>query len=450
MTASRGRSSSGIRDFRDRARRIVIAALLSIAATMVDLSAVARIGEDSALAQIGVVTTATALVSVVGAGHGVRLLRRYAQRINAGGRSAQGGDAGVTTDAVLEGVSGVRAACALMLLAWLMCLPVLSAIAADPRMFVLLWLSLCLTFVCAPALGYVGSVMQVAGLEFFFVRNAAITFVVECAWIGAVVWARPLDMTGNVVLLSLANQVMPFGIAVLNLRRLKRVLSGTHRGLVSAFLPAVTWRHVATELPEVRRASFSAWDGLSAMIYFFVLLAMLSRWDPGAAAVLGFFVSINRSMILPLKQVGLIGGRLAAKHGDAVNAVISQRQVVRRGLTVIAVAEFVVALLWVPHRGYSGSQALGVGAVFAAQMLLEPYASFGVGQGKVLVGTSFMVRTHIVAICLCALPASLIIAVRGPEVWDPALIVAPFVAARGVIAMEVSRAFSGAASNNSP
>ncbi|MDN5896007.1 MAG: hypothetical protein L0H93_18520 [Nocardioides sp.] len=409
--------SPALREFVRRSWGVMGANLLGSLGLLYALGAIGRHVGDEALAASGLVITSLNMVAVLGAGHGIRLLHTY---------YSSGPDPAARLAAVTARAATARDASYLLAVAWLVVGSIVVA-AHDDRYFIAAaWLAGLPIFLLAPRIGLTGAMMQVADSESVLLRFAAGSVVLEVLLV-TVLPHVGLDQRVLFPLILLSGQLATAGVLVLNRRHLAR----HHRELWRASLLPVAARPFRSGWrSQVWQASFTAWDALAIMGYYTIAVAIAGGSAVQVAAVVGVVASTNRTIIVPLKAAGLVGGRLAKRAGGAGQATFATAQVRLVGVVMVVAAVVIATAGQFSDRLFGVPTSIGGPALLIAsvQLLMEPFVGFLSGQGKVLHGADFGVRSIVAAILVVALPLMLVLSAVRPEHASSYLV--PFVLGR--------------------
>lgn len=173
-------------------------------------------------------------------------------------------------------------------------------------------------------------------------------------------------------------------------------------------------------------------DGVVYMTVFFLATIVATRYSLESGAVIALAVSIMRLLIIPIKQLGLVGGRLLAQ---------GRFDTARDGLRTIrvtaALACTAAALIVIVWGAVPSDLPLPLAILLAAQLLIEPVAGVQFAALKIAVGPAAGVRLLLVCYWLVAPSLLLLIAVLGRG--EPWLIWSALLAVRLVFAAGVAR-----------
>lgn len=227
-------------------------------------------------------------------------------------------------------------------------------------------------------------------------------------------------------------------------------LGPLRRDLIEAIrnaVPAVTKEpkpHIRTMFIAVTGAS----DGLIIMGSFAVIATLASRISPEAGAITATLISVIRTLVVPLKQYGIVAGRLTKAAGTSTALHPSNRM--RLFISMIAAVMIPVGLvcIFLPHLIASAvgitdpsMAALLVVRIAGVQLIIEPMAGFASAALKILTVPSAAMRPLIIAMFGIALPVMAILFISGyltlPAIWL-VLLVARLVFCAQVIRLYVS------------
>ncbi|MET9064015.1 hypothetical protein ACWDR1_00520 [Streptosporangium sandarakinum] len=174
--------------------------------------------------------------------------------------------------------------------------------------------------------------------------------------------------------------------------------------------------HLRTMLLAVTGAS----DGLIMMGSFAVVTALASGVSVEAAAVTATLISVIRTVVVPLKQYGIVAGRLAKAPGEQPGLAPGARMrlfialvaavMAPLGLVFIAFPQMVASVVGI---GDPSQAALLVIRVAGVQLLLEPMAGFASAALKILTVPSAAMRPLLIAMFGMALPVMAALFITG-------------------------------------
>jgi hypothetical protein len=413
------------REFLARAWLVVGAGLLATFGLLYALSAVGRAVGSEALAAAGLAVTFLNIVAVVGAGHGIRLLRTF---------FAAGPQRAVRLAVVRSRVLNARDASVVLVLVWVLVGAVTVAAVARSSYFALAWLVSLPGFALAPWVAVNGSIMQLVNQESRILRSAAVAVLMEVCLVSLLV-AVEIPVGVRMAAILAAGQLGTVGVLFTYRRWLRR-----HEGELweASRLRGGAWFGEGWS-GELRSASFTAWDALAIMGYYAVAVAVAGVHSAQSAAAVALVASVNRAIIVPLKSAGLVGGRLVRQGPERDQRVAErqQQQVVAVIMGVVAVAVVLAGQFSGPLAGIPRSVGAAALAVGGCQLLLEPWVGFASGQGKVLYDSGFAVAAISGSVGVVAAPLMLLLVQVAPA--SPLSYVLPFVVARVVALVLIAR-----------
>lgn len=138
-------------------------------------------------------------------------------------------------------------------------------------------------------------------------------------------------------------------------------------------------------LPEVRgalvdRLSVSA-DGLVYMSTFFLATLVAAEFSSEAGASVAFGVAVLRTLILPLKQIGMVGSRITVQSTST-----STKAGIRNTLLAGTIGcLFAIPVTYILAEGFTLASSVFVWLLLA-QLVIEPFASVMLAALKILDG----------------------------------------------------------------
>jgi len=194
----------------------------------------------------------------------------------------------------------------------------------------------------------------------------------------------------------------------------------------------IFWSHkvkAMRTLPEVAKATA---DGLILMMVF-LTAGLVATWhDVEAGAAVLTAVALMRSLVLPLKQFGMVGGRLAVGAGPEKALLLRSMTMVVSAI-LLAGAGVLVALKVLMILPPTISTTLVV--LLALQLLLEPVTGFLFASMKIIHKPDFaMVQLFRISI-LFTIPGLVVLAVLG--LVTPELVWTVLLSARVIFAIVV-------------
>ena len=186
------------------------------------------------------------------------------------------------------------------------------------------------------------------------------------------------------------------------------------------------------KLPAVSKATA---DGLILMLVFLTAGLVATRSDVGAGAAVLMAVALMRSLVLPLKQLGLVGGRLAMTAGrNRIHAVRPMILFVAALMALGAAALIVLKLLSLLPSHISMTLVY----LLALQLLMEPITGFLFAAMKIMYKPDFAMKALLSISGLFTIPCILLLSLLDRA--TPELIWAVLLAARTVFGITVVNA----------
>ena len=143
-------------------------------------------------------------------------------------------------------------------------------------------------------------------------------------------------------------------------------------------------------------------DGLVYMTIFLLATTVATRSSVTSGAAVAIAVAVMRLLIIPIKQLGLVGGRLIAQ-----GAFESPRTGLRTIRVTASFACIVAALFVLTWGAVPGDMPMSLAVLLAVQLLIEPVAGVQFAVLKVAVGPEAGVALLLICYWIAA-PALLI------------------------------------------
>lgn len=306
---------SEIREFRRQLRRrggaLAVAGLVtgfSTTATLVVAAPRLGAGAVSALALAG---TISAILTLIFSGFALAVVRHGAHAGRSGPDANHGASSAGEPFWALAIAAGVTIAVVLTALAL-----VIGALFPTERLLAWALLLLVPQGLVVPAQEVLIGLQQAAGADRRILSNALTGLAFRMAGAVAVVVVPCTDIAG-IALLGGA------GIAAAGwtLRReLASLLQFTSRRRLAAGFRNGLREFLGTPLRTVRRvpgATAGSYDGLVQLVSFATVLRLATLLPAAEAASTAIGITALRSLVLPLKQVGLVAGRLIVRMGHS-------------------------------------------------------------------------------------------------------------------------------------
>lgn len=259
---------------------------------------------------------------------------------------------------------------------------------------------------CIPLLSWQAGVMQVLDLERL---NLVWGVLIAIAPVVALIFLRGCAAS---VALGVAGSVWSLVVVA---SVLHREYAASRAGATIGRVPpgVAGLRGVVRDLIS---SLLGASDGLMMMVVFTVLLTLAHIAGDSEALGVAFAINVARIFVLPLKQFGMVGGRLVLQGAGAVSSYVGLMCAV---LSIIAIALVACAMLDIHLSGVSPELFL----LLALQMTIEPFGAFLSTMRKVIEGPSATVAglavclVLVVAASCCLLYFGLFTAVNVWLVW---------------------------------
>ncbi|MFD1847486.1 hypothetical protein [Arthrobacter flavus] len=195
----------------------------------------------------------------------------------------------------------------------------------------------------------------------------------------------------------------------LRTRSVRSVWGSTTDGLWNAAIQTFLANAPATfkKLPGVARATL---DGLILMFVFFIAGLVASWQDAGIGAAVLAVIAFMRTLVLPLKQFGMVAGRLNLTSGDSKPT--SMPRMLGIVTLLLTAGAMILVVLYQLDVFPPGVSALLI-ALIIAQLALEPISGFLFASMKIMVRPDFAMKPLYFISLLFTIPALLIIGFTG-------------------------------------
>ncbi|MBH0083255.1 hypothetical protein [Salinibacterium sp. SWN167] len=214
-----------------------------------------------------------------------------------------------------------------------------------------------------------------------------------------------------VVGLGMTSSAVSVANVLYRTRRVTPIYSFTLRQLTFGWvLDGAFIRSALRALPGRVRGAL---DGVILMTVFSVAATIAARNSAADGAIVLAVVAILRMIVIPLKQYGLVGGRLIRQRSKS-NA--EKNRLLWRLIAVTSVCLLVCSVVLVglgAFTPYLGAIPTVVIAAMAFQLLLEPITGFALGAQKVLDSPGFGLGSLAVISVGLTLPALFLISFWG-------------------------------------
>lgn len=220
-------------------------------------------------------------------------------------------------------------------------------------------------------------------------------------------------VTGTLVKAAVAAIVVVLGVpplpavaAVASITSVASILGALVRGSQLVRADLMSWRMLAAATREAlahpiavirslgERAAASV-DGLVFLVTFAAAILVATRHSPADGAVVALSVAVMRSVIVPLKQFGVVGARFVIAERERPDAMrLSTVQANCFILLVATTLVLAVTRLALPVLDQLGWLLI---AMMSAQLLIEPWAGVLYSYRKVALSTSAGLPALVVA-----------------------------------------------------
>lgn len=274
-----------------------------------------------------------------------------------------------------------------------------------------------------PQTSVTNGAFQATDRDGFNARIALLTGAVQLVAAASILLLRlPLEL--SMLLAGAAGSAAAVAALIYRLHVLGRI--GKHSVRAFGRLPASARRAGIA----VRLAAGA--DGVVYMTVFLVATIVATRYALESGALIALAVSVMRLLIVPIKQLGLVGGRLLAqgKFGDP-----------RIGLRTIqitaAYACMAAALAVVVWGAVPSDLPILLGCLLAAQLLIEPVAGVQFAALKIAIGPAAGVR--LLLVCYWVIAPLLLVLIAAFGIGEAWVIWTALLAVRIVFAVGVAR-----------
>lgn len=367
---------------------------------LVVLSALQRFGEE-VTASYGFALSVYGLVAVLCSGHGIAAVARLSRSIAAGESTSR--QRLVFAELV---ATALAATATLIILAALVGTVVLVSGDVDKPTFVAAYSSLLIGSFPFPVGQVIAGWQQVRGEDVRMVQYTVESTVISVgiSLLIASVCPDPLVVVASC---GIVNGLGSLVAVVRSCRRLRPVARGTLK-LGWSWLRARP-RDAFAGVPRVGAAS---WDGIVLASTFALTIQIAISVDAATGATTAILVATLRTLIIPIKTVGILAGRLTRLR--AVNPQ-NEPKLLRSltfimclattpiGILMIAMPKQVAEVLGIPS---SAGADLAI-ALAGTQILLEPAIGFASAALKVLIRPSTMLVPLAVTLWGITLPLML-------------------------------------------
>lgn len=232
-----------------------------------------------------------------------------------------------------------------------------------------------------PAVAWCLGAMQLANRDGVNLAWSIATAAASLA-AAAVAWAARLDPAAGLALIGGAWSLATLASVWDRVRRTRELERDAAPDARSAEgRPRVAWRSLASALGG---SALGAADGIILMAAFILIVEAARGRSAEAAVAVLFAINVARLFVLPLKQFGMVGGRMLA-GADPSDRPAFSRAFLSVVLGIMAGAAVLVVAL-VAVGGAPSSVSLALAGLVAAQLLVEPFASYRSAVRKVLEG----------------------------------------------------------------
>ncbi|MBH0023925.1 hypothetical protein [Salinibacterium sp. SWN248] len=283
-------------------------------------------------------------------------------------------------------------------------------LSVDPVLFRTYWFGAALSLLILPFSATLLGVYQTRNRDG---ENLAIavTAALFQVLVAVSVVAAELSSLNAVLVIGVSGVVSDVGALVYRLKRLgfeegttRLVLADSVRLFVASPI------HAIRELPSRLKPAL---DGLVLMTVFTVAGTVAAASGPRDGAVVVLVVALMRAVVIPLKQFGLVGGRLIAQAGGTLaddRARFLQLTAIATGILVsIAASLLVVRAIATPLSLIPWM----IVSMMALQLCMEPVTGFGFGAQKVLTSPTFGLKSLVVISLGLTIPALLTLWLLG-------------------------------------
>lgn len=234
-------------------------------------------------------------------------------------------------------------------------------------------------------------VLQAFGKE-RAVLHASLTVLV-LQLLGVLLVVQSFDELNHALIAAgLIQSTVALGVFLYRLILVRNLLGGSLQG---TFAPQGTLSRFSSVPDRVMAGS----DGLIYMGTFAAATYLASVESVEDGALVALVISYMRLVVIPLKQFGLVGGRMVLqKKGTGGLSSSDVRRAVRLPCLGAGVIVAVLSLVLLPEDvGYV------IAALTFVQLAMEPYSGVSYALGKVVYGPRKL-HTHLVVLYLVVLP----------------------------------------------
>ncbi|MEZ7130507.1 hypothetical protein ACBR40_34685 [Nonomuraea sp. AD125B] len=292
-----------------------------------------------------------------------------------------------------------------------------------------------------PLQGVVTGALVASGREGAALRTSMENLVLNAA-AAAILPVLSLSPPAALIAIAVYGTLADTFTLIRQLVRLGRL--GSHLlGAVRSATPVVVTQPLS-HLRGAWQAAAGASDGLIMMGSFALITLAAAQVDNETAMTVTALISLMRTIIIPLKSYGLVGGRMAMAPGHGLRpdqrvnlyAAVIAGLLLPLSLTMIFAPDAMLHLIGL--EAASGPAVLAV-RLAGAQLLLEPITGFGAAALKILVGPSAAMTALLISMAGVALPVVAVLLVSADlsvaSIWGALL------AARICFALQVLRRY---------
>jgi len=370
---------------------------------LITLVALAAFGPTT-VSMYGISLSVYGVAVVLCAGHGIAVVARLSR--HHAGRMAVGESRAPFVELLATAWASTVALITLTLL-----FGVISALVlpVDPVEYATAYAAATIGAVLLPLGQCVIGKQQVLGMERTSTAHSIETFLIGTALALIGIWLAP---SASIALVAIGLSGLcadAWGFA-----RRRASLGSQDRGVIRAGLHQFLAAPMTT-MRGVPRTAAGGYDGLVLLTTFTTVSQIALHVSPTAGAVTVTVITFVRSIVIPLKSVGLVGGRLVVQQSRTLT---HSRDLVRRVIrtvacflvpvgAVIAIAPWPLQqLLGLPP----GQDVEWVIRLVGIQLILEPIAGVGSGMLKVIVKPTSVLLPLLLCMWAFALPTIAILA----------------------------------------
>lgn len=163
-------------------------------------------------------------------------------------------------------------------------------------------------------------------------------------------------------------------------------------------------------LRELPRYSKGALDGLVLMTVFTIAGTVAAGHSARDGAIVVMVVAVLRAIVIPMKQFGLVGGRLIRQSGDASDSFRRLRSLTGVVLLMLVCAAMLLLILRAATPALDSIPWLIIG-LMAAQLALEPVTGFVFAVQKVLIDPAIGLKALVIISFAVTIPALVVVMV---------------------------------------